>query len=139
MELFGILFSIPAAFIASTIYCFFLYKCVSHYPRLCQWFRTGSFIVLGGFAIEVFLLILLGPIRSRTYLGPGFYLAHMIFFIFGTPALANLTALRKKGGVYRLWFLTPIWCTIFAFCLVVLQYVVSEALYGINGNDGPFS
>jgi hypothetical protein len=30
-------------------------------------------------------------------------------------------------------------CTLFAFSLVLLQYGVSEALYGIDGTQGPYS
>ena len=30
-------------------------------------------------------------------------------------------------------------CTVFAFILVLMQYGVTEALYGIDGNDGSYS
>jgi len=139
MDFLGVLLSIPASFIASAIYCVLLEKFISRSLRLSQWFRAGSYIILAGLVIELLLLIIFGAVRSRTYLGPGFYVAHSIFFYFGTPALANLLVLRKRGGVFKLWFLTPILCSAFAFFLVILEYAVSETLYGVKGMGGPFS
>jgi hypothetical protein len=37
---------------------------------------------------------------------------------------------RKPEPVLRRWYVAGIVCTAFGFCLVFLQYCVSEALYG---------
>jgi hypothetical protein len=87
--------------------------------------------------VEVVLLAVIGAVRARTLLGPGFYALHLIMFFLGTPALANIPLLRRRA-LGRWYWVVPI-CTLFAFVLVLLQIGVSEALYGIDGFDGPFS
>jgi hypothetical protein len=57
-------------------------------------------------------------------------------FVLGTPALANVLVLRP---IACKWYVAGLVCTIFAVFLVLLEYDVSEALYGINGTNGPFS
>ncbi len=123
MELFGIVLSIPVAFVASMLYCLLLAKIVSKSAMLSRWLRMASYAVLGLFAVEILLLVTIAPVRARGLIGPGFYVAHLVFFFLCPPGLAVAGAL----------------CTVLAFCLVLLQYGVSEALYGIDGDDGPYS
>lgn len=139
MELFGIVLSIPGSFVLSMIYCFALKKVISRSDRVNLAFRIGSYIVLALFALELVFLITWGAVRSRGIFGPGFYGLHLLCFFLSTPALANLLVLRRRGGSIAKWYLAPILCTALAFTLVLLQYGVSEALYGINGDDGPYS
>ena len=138
MELFSIFLSIPITCVASMLYCLFLAQVVSERERPCRWLRLVSWPVLSLFAVELALLVTIGSVRSRRLLGPGFYVAHLILFIFCTPALANLLVLRRRG-VFAEWYTAGALCTLFAFFLVLLQYGVSESLYGINGDDGPYS
>ena len=72
MELLGIVFSIPVAFVMSMVYCAILANAI----RRC----------------EVALLTTLGA----GVIGPAFYVAHVVFFFLGTPALANVLLLRKR-------------------------------------------
>ncbi len=139
MEMFGIILSIPVAFVASLLYCLFLVKLISGSDNLSRWFRFASYVVLALFAVEIVLLVTLGALRSRGIFGPGFYVAHMCFFFAGPPALANTLILRPGGGFFAKWYVATVLCTTFAFCLVLLQYGVSEALYGIDGDNGPYS
>jgi len=139
VELFGIVFSIPVAFVMSMVYCAVLARVIRRFEALRRWLYTASVVILGGFLMEVVLLSTLGAVRSRGIIGPAFYLAHVIFFFLGTPALANVLLLRKRAAVVRRWYLAAILCTGFAFCLVLLQYGVSEALYGVDGTNGPYS
>jgi len=139
MELLGIVLSIPVAFVASMLYCLLLDRIVLKLEGTSRWLRTVSLIILVLFAAELILLVTLGPVRSRGLLGPGFYAAHIIFFSLGTPALANLLVLRPRRGVLAKWYVAAAVCTLFAFFLVLLQYSVSESLYGINDEDGPYS
>jgi cobalamin synthase len=139
MEIFGILLSIPAAFVLSMLYCLFLAKAITRFDRLVFWLWNISFLVLALFEVEIVLLMSLGAVRSRGILGPGFYVVHLFFFFVCTPALANLLVLRRYGGFRAKWYFAPIPCTVLAFVLVLLQYGVSESLYGINGDDGPYS
>ncbi|MGH9579234.1 MAG: hypothetical protein ACRD3R_17485, partial [Terriglobales bacterium] len=124
MELFGIVLSIPVAFVASMVYCLFLAKLVSRSDRLSRWLLRASHIVLLLFSVELVLLVALGAVRSRGLLGPGFYVAHIFFFFVGTPALANSLVLRSGRGFFAKWFVAGVLCTMFALFLVLLQYSV---------------
>jgi len=139
MEVFGIILSVPVAFLANLVYCFFLSRVVVRRETLRRLMWRVSIGVLGGFAIEVILLSTLGPIRARALLGPGFYVGHSILFFLGAPALANGLVLYKGPKRPVAWYAAVPFCTVFAFVLVLLQYWVSEALYGIDGTNGPFS
>jgi hypothetical protein len=139
VELFGIVFSIPVAFVMSMVYCAVLAHAIRRFESLRRLLYAVSLILLAGFLAEVVLLVTIGAVGSRAVVGPAFYVAHVIFFLLGTPALANVLLLRKRGPVVRRWYLAGILCTGFAFCLVLLQYGVSEALYGVDGTNGPYS
>jgi hypothetical protein len=139
MEMFGILFSIPAAFLASTVWCGILAHTIKRFERLSRCLYTVSLIVLVAFISEVVLLITLGAVQSRGMIGPVFYVVHSAIFFLGTPALANVALLHRRSNVLTYWYLVAIPCTIFALVLVLMQYGVSEALYGINGTNGPYS
>ena len=139
MELFGIIFSVPVAFVASTIYCFFLAQFVAPYePARHGFWRMGAFVLLA-FVLEVLLLVTLGAVRTRAVIGPAFYPAHLLLFFTGTPALANVLVLRRHSARARPWYFAIPVCTAFAFVLVLLQYAVSEALYGVEGEGGLYS
>jgi len=139
MEIFGIIFSVPVASFVSAAYCVFLVKVVSKSERTSQVLWWASAVVLVSFIVEVILLATIGAVRSRRLIGPGFYVAHLALFMLGPPALANAILLRRRTAFFRWSCISIVFCTIFALALVLLQYGVSEALYGIDGIDGPFS
>jgi hypothetical protein len=130
MELFGIFLSVPVALGCSALYCLLAEKLIKKFIRLSYLLRILSVIVLGLFVIEIVLLVSLGATRSQRILGPGFYIAHLTIFFLGPPALANMLILRKGAGLK--WYATGFLCTLFAFCLVLIQYSVSESLFGIE-------
>jgi hypothetical protein len=66
-------------------------------------------------------------------------LVHLAIFVLGTPSLANVIILRNSRATLRPWWWAVPVCTVFAVALILLQYGVSEALYGVDGTDGPFS
>jgi hypothetical protein len=138
MELFGIVLSIPLAFVASVVYCLFLAKIIIRADLLRRFLWAASVGLLLLFAVEIVLLTTIGAVRSRANIGPAFYVAHLAVFFLGTPAVANVLILRNPRATFRWYWAVPV-CTVFAFALVLLQYGVSEALYGVDGTDGPFS
>ena len=138
MENFAIAFSVPAAFVLSTIYCALLTKVVRRFDRLRRFLYSSSLIGLGLFLVELALVASLGAVRSRAIIGPSFYVAHVAFFFLGTPALANALVLRGRGPFMGRQYVTVVVCTVFALFLVLTQYYVSEALYGVDGTNGPF-
>lgn len=111
MELFGIVFSVPFVFVASMGWCALL---------------------------EVGLLIGLGPRGSYRVIGWGFYGLHLVNFVYGAPALANVLVLRTKPDFVRRWWVAGFLCAAFGVGLVLLQVEVSEALFGVNGDESPF-
>ena len=131
MEIFGIVLSIPAAFVVSTVYSFLLSRVITRIDPLRRFLWMASIGVLLLFVIEVALLITIGAVRSGAIFGLGFYVAHLVIFFTGPPALANVLILRNPRGTFRWYWAVPV-CTAFAFVLVLLQYGVSEALYGID-------
>jgi hypothetical protein len=139
MELFGIVLSIPGAFIASAVYRSLLMLAVRRWPLIRPVFKVASYIVLTGIIAEWMFLALRGAVGTRVAVGPLYFVAHVSIFFLGTPALMNLLALSNPSKWYARWWLSVPLCTVLAFVLVLQQYVVSEALYGIEGTDGPFS
>ena len=132
MELFGIALSIPVAFVASMLYCFFLDRVVLKFERSRRWLLFTSYFVLALFAAELVLLLTLGTVGSNDLLGPSFYVVHLVLFFASVPALANSIVLRQRRGFVATWYIAGALCTVFAFFLVLLQYSVSESLYGIE-------
>jgi hypothetical protein len=139
MEIFGIVLSLPSAFILTALYRVLLLKAASRFRWIATIFRPASYVVLGLFAAEVTLLMMFGAVRSRGLMGPIFYVGHLVVFFLGGPALANLLVLRTPSSEVPKWYVVVSLCTLFAFILVLLQYDVSEKLYGIDGNGGPYS
>ena len=102
-----------------------------------QLIYVASVILLGSFLVELVLLVTLGAVRSRAVVGPEFDVAQLTFFLLGTPALANVLVLRGRSPLVARWYFAAVICTIFSFFLVLLQYGVSEALYGPDGARRP--
>ncbi len=139
MELLGIISSVPIAFTCSMLYCLLAAKVISESQRLGYVFKFASIFVLAAFVFEIVLLITLGSVRSRGLFGPAFYVTHVTLFFLGPPALANVLILRTRPQKSGQWYVAGFLCTVFAFILVLLQYTVSESLYGIDGEGGPYS
>ncbi len=62
----------------------------------------------------------------------GFDRLHPMIFFLGPPALENLLVLRERQGILGNWYVAASLCTVLAFVLLIVQYNVSEALYGIE-------
>ena len=136
MELFGIILSIPGAFVVSTIYRRLLLIVRSKWPVIAAPLTAISWIVLAGILIEWALLLLHGAVETRLLVGAAFYPAHLIVFALGTPALINVLLLPNPDSRRARWIRTVPLATVLAFILVVQQYTVFEALYGIDGDNG---
>jgi hypothetical protein len=59
-------------------------------------------------------------------------------FLLCTPASANSLVLRPHRGLVSGWYVADALGTGLAFFLVLLQYAVSESLYGIDGDNAPY-
>jgi hypothetical protein len=139
MEIFAILFSIPAAAVATFVYSQLIARApVINRGRLLTTIRVFSGIVLGSIGLEIVMLLAIGTIHTRQLVGSSFYPVHTLLFLGGVPSLANLIVLGKKDGRSR-WPYSVLPCTILGFVLVLMQYSVSEALNGIDVQGGPYS
>ena len=139
MELFGIVFSIPAAFIASVVYRVFVLKLHASWSWVKPVFLLASYVVLGVILVEWILLLLLGAVGARLLVGPMFYPIHVGVFVLGTPALLNILILSPSSKHAGRWLQASSLSTVLALVLVLQQYLVSESLYGIDQGTGPFS
>ncbi len=138
MELLGIICSIPAAFAASAIYFVAVRWLLRRQPWIATILGPSSALVLVGLAVEWSLLGTIGTVRSRAVIGPLFYPLHAVLFFLSVPALANLLILKRRAQESQLWVEVAILCTLLALPVVVAQYAVFEALYGVDGNGGPY-
>jgi predicted permease len=140
MELFGIMLSIPAAFVASLFYSLFVRYVIAKSDLWTRMFRRASFVVLAMVATEFLFLAIFGAVRLYGATGGVYFIVHLVLFFLGTPALANVIVLRRNDERDSLvWLTATIPCTVLAFVLVLLQYDVSERLFGIDGVGGPYS
>jgi hypothetical protein len=71
------------------------------------------------------------------FIGPAFYVAHGLCFFLAVPALANLLVLRD--GKLSKWYTAPFVCAVLGSCVVIVEYVVYEGLFGVKGTGGPFA
>jgi|RhiMetdeSRZDD1v2_1073273.scaffolds.fasta_scaffold625072_2 branched-subunit amino acid transport protein len=138
MELFGVVFSVPAAFLASIVYAALLKRLPlpEQLKRLAKWISAG---VLAALVVEWVLLLTIGPVRCRATLGPAFYAAHVVVFLLAIPSLVNLLVLARRETAWSSWVAVGVLSAVLALPVVLTQYGVSEALYGVNGDEGPYS
>ena len=139
MEIFGIVLSVPAAFVASAVYSFVVRWLTSRLPWLAKPALGASVVVLVALLIEWCLLGVVGAVRSREIIGPLFYTLHLAVFFLCVPALANILVLRSPGGGVWKLPLIALCCAALALPVVLTQVAVSEALYGVDGSGGPYA
>ena len=132
MELFAIILSAPAAFVASAAYCVLIVRLTGAWTRLRAPLLVGSVAVLSLIAAEALVLILRGAARAHSMLGASYYAAHLVLFVVGTPALANVLVLGRYRARIGKWYIAAPICALFAMATTVMQYTVSEAIHGIS-------
>jgi hypothetical protein len=54
------------------------------------------------------------------------------------PSLATVFVVGGRHRWFGRWYVVAPLCAVFAVGLVLMQYSVAEALYGIDGTEGPF-
>src|SRR5437899_1852990 len=86
MELFGIAFSVPGAFVASAVYRSLLLIATARWPRIRPVFMFASYVVLAAILAEWAFLALQGAVGTRIIIGPGYYVGHLFVFFLGTPS-----------------------------------------------------
>jgi hypothetical protein len=139
MECFGILFSFPMSFVATAVYSFILRRVISRWSKMSNHLFWLSCVPLSLLILEFVGVVTIGTLSLRSNIGPAFYPIHSIIFFLTVPALANIMQIQKRFPFLAKWYITALICAFVSVGIVILQYGVSEALYGINGTDGPYS
>ena len=126
MELFGLLLSIPGAFFMSIICRFVILQADPHYPWIRRFLKPISKGILGLLAVELLAFGMLGPRRVHDLTGPLFEVVRFLVFFLATPALVSLLVLRWPSK----WYVVGPLGAAFAFALILLQFRVSDQVYG---------
>jgi len=137
MELFGVVGSAPAAFVAAAMYSLAVRWLVRRQPRAGGVLVSVSIFVLVGLVVEWILLGTAGAVRSRSIVGPAFYPTHLALFLLSIPALANILVVNLDAEQPTFWLVVGFLCALLAVPVTLTQYAVSEALYGLDGQGGP--
>jgi hypothetical protein len=131
MEIYGIVLTFPAAFAIVAIYSFVLKRIISRWRLVSNLFLMFSLFVIVLLVLESIGILIFGPLNLRTHFGSYFYAGHEILFFLSVPALANTMLLQKTFPFISRWYITALACAFFAVAVVILQYYVSESLFGI--------
>jgi hypothetical protein len=137
MELSAMAGAVPAAFVASVIYSHLL-RALPLSDRTKRILLTASLCVLAALLLEWTLLATIGTLESRALFGAPFELIHFAIFLLAVPALVNVLVFARPGTVLSWWFVVGLLGALLAFPVVLTQYGVSEALYGIDGQGGHY-
>jgi hypothetical protein len=139
MEIFGIVLSFPASFIFATIYAFVVGKIVTKWKMVSAPLLWISAVVLSLVLLEIIGVITVGILKLCETLGPIYYPTHSLLFFGTLPSTVNIMRIQRKIPILSRWYLIGGVCAMIGLGIVVLQYGVSEALYGVNGTEGPYS
>ncbi len=135
MEIIGLLLSIPVCLIVSVIYSRFAISAYQNEGLSAKILKLITWIVLPFLAIEVILLLSVGPVRAYQIFSKPFYLMHYLVFLTGPPSLTNVIAyqIKKKDWSKRKKIiLVSVLCFVFSMSMVLNNVAVSEAIFGVN-------
>lgn len=138
MEILGIILSVPGAFIASIVYSAILGKVITKLPRLIYPLRVASSTILVSAVVETIATTTIGPIRLQEITGRVYYPFHGVIFFLTLPALATIMRLQNKFEKLTKWYSVGCICAFVGLLIVLQQYVVSEAIFGVDGVGGPY-
>jgi hypothetical protein len=131
VELFGIVLAVPAAFVASAVYSLALRFVLRRWrlAGVALWCSVG---VLTGLVLEWVALAIYGPVRLQEATRGAFFPFHSVVFFLSIPALASVLVVKRGDTWLGSWIVVGVICAGLALPVVLTQYVVSEALYGIG-------
>lgn len=138
MELFGIMLSVPMSFVASSIYSVIIKKLTMKWKFLANPILWISALILSLIILEFLGVVTFGTIKLRETIGQSYYPIHTFLFFFALPSLVNVMRLQRKINFLSKWYVIGIACALFGLCVVLMQYSVSESLYGVDGTGVPY-
>jgi hypothetical protein len=139
MEMYGIIFSVPMAFICGIIYAVIIGKVIAKWNELMTPLLWISGVLFALLLLEIISVIVIGTLKLRAIIGPEYYPIHSLLFFLTLPSLVNIMKIQKSIPLLSKWYFIGTACAIIGLVIVILQYGVSEALYGITGTNGPYN
>lgn len=139
MDVLGLVLAVPAVLAANLLYVLLVRFGLSRWTTLKPWVLWPSYVVVVVTVIDVLFVLAIGAVAARTLLGPAFWALHLLVFLLGAPALANVLVLSRRGIWFRHWYATVVLCGLFGVFLVFFQAGVGGALFGPDGVEGPFA
>jgi len=131
VELFAVVLAVPAGFVASIIYSRIL-RFVLQRWRLGGVALWCSAAVLALLVVEWPALAFAGPVQLQRATNGAFYPLHVAVFLLSTPALATVLVVKQRDTWLGSWMAVGTMCAALSLLVVLTQYGVSEALYGIG-------
>jgi len=138
MELFGIMFSVPVSFVVTSIYALIIKRITIKRTYLILPLFWISAVILTLMILEFAGVLTVGAVRLRETIGVLYYPLQIFLFFLFWPSLANIMAMQRRIGFLSKWYMIGIACAFLGLCVTLLQYGVSEALYGVDGMGGPY-
>ena len=138
MESLGIAIFMLTGIVAAPVFCLVLVKLVRPHPRVSLVIFYYALALLLLFAIDLLLVGTLGAVKVRAIVGPAFMPLHALLMLGSAPALACASLLGQKS-LARWWPVVALLSWILGVFSIFQQYGVAEALYGIDGEGGPYS
>lgn len=131
MEILGIALSVPVPFVASIVYGIIIGKVIRLWQFLSTPLLMFSLLVLSLLTFELIGVLTLGVVRVQEIVGDQYYAIHLGLFFLAVPSMANLLTIQRSVPNLSKWYVIGPVCSILALCSVLLQYDVSETLFGI--------
>lgn len=139
MDVLGLVLAVPAVFVANAMYVPFVRFGLTRWQALWPTVLWVSRAVLLLVVVDLGLVTTVGAVGARTWIGPAYWVGHLLGVLAGAPALAHVLLLPPGRVWSRRWYAVVGVCFLFGIALVFFQVGVGGALYGPDGVGGPFS
>jgi hypothetical protein len=137
MESLGIALGILGGLVAAPLFCFLLIKIIAPLPRLSRLAFFVAAVSLVIYAVELSFVGVRSAVAARQLVGPAFFPVHALLTLGSAPALACVLLLGRRN-IAKWWPAAAAICWLVGVFSIFYQYGVAEALYGIDGQGGPY-
>jgi len=120
------------------VFCFLMARKVREAQRIARalWYAAVSVLWLA--AVELLVVGVLGSVRARGSVGPAFVPIHVLLTFSAAPALACALLLGRRH-LANWWLAVAATGWLVGVAAIFYQYGVMEALYGVDGEGGPYA
>ena len=137
MESLAIAIFILGGLVAAPVFCFALVKLIRPHPLISRAILYYALALLVLFGLDLVLIGAFGAVKMREIVGSAFMPLHALLTLGSAPALASVSLLGQKS-LARWWPAVAVMSWTLGVFSIFYQYGVAEALYGIDGQGGPF-